>query len=82
MVDSWSSAPMSSQTPENVSAPTPIHNALDRLTVAVLELQRLQRQADQGESLPPDELAGSLDAVTSHLRELGAILTAIRNEAT
>lgn len=72
---------MSTQQPDEVSEPAPIHHALDHLTIVTVELQRVQRRAQHGDMIPPEELAGILGAITGHLHDLAEALIAIRNES-
>ena len=65
---------------ENLFVPTPMHRALDRLTAALISLQRLQRQVDHGESLTSAEAGPALSEIADHMRELSAILTEIYRE--
>src|SRR5688500_7519911 len=64
-----------------IASPTPLHMALDRLTVAMIEVQRLQRLQEHGEGPTGARLAESLSEIDRQLHDLGAILTALQHEA-
>jgi hypothetical protein len=63
----------------SVPSARPIHRAIDCATAATLELQRLHRSLAAGEPLTADRIA-ALAGIEAHLRALGDLLLAIRDD--
>jgi hypothetical protein len=71
------SIPVDGQTPEAGYFPAPpIHMAIERTTVALIELQRIRHRIDSGVAIPN---AGDLQALERTLLELGTVLQSIRD---
>jgi hypothetical protein len=77
----WSVWQMADEGTENLFVPTPMHRALDRLTAAMVTLQRLQRQVAHEEALTSAEAGAALSEIADHMRELSTILTDIYRES-
>jgi hypothetical protein len=56
--------------------PTPVHRAIDRLSAALLDVQRLRRQSAAHDALSPD-----LERLETTLQELGVILRQLQENS-
>lgn len=59
----------------------PVHRAIDYLTTAMLEAQRLRNRLREGEAVTADHLA-ILATIDARLHDLGQVLTVVRDDPT
>jgi hypothetical protein len=65
--------------PLDGGSPSPVHLALDRLTVITIQVQQLHRQVRQRAIVDPNQVDDVLGPVEAELRDLGAILSDLRD---